>query len=39
MIALLILVEVATAAPMPLPAFLSGCWEQRMESGRWTEEC
>lgn len=39
MIALLILAEAANAAPMPMPAFLSGCWEQRTESGRWTEEC
>ena len=22
-----------------MPAFLSGCWEQRTEAGRWTEEC
>lgn len=38
MIAFLILTEVA-AAPVPMPAFLSGCWEQRREEGRWTEEC
>ena len=38
MIALLMLAE-AAAAPMPMPAFLSGCWEQRTEAGRWTEEC
>ena len=36
MIALLMLAE---AAAMPMPAFLSGCWEQRTEAGRWTEEC
>lgn len=39
MIFLLLLAEVATAAPTPMPAFLSGCWEQRGEDGRWTEEC
>lgn len=39
MIAILILAEAATANPMPMPAFLSGCWEQRTEAGRWTEEC
>jgi len=38
MIALLMLVEAATAA-MPMPAFLSGCWEQRSPAGQWTEEC
>ena len=37
MIALLMLAEVATATPMP--AFLPGCWEQRSDDGRWTEEC
>jgi hypothetical protein len=36
MIALLMLAEATT---MPMPAFLSGCWEQRREDGRWTEEC
>ena len=36
MIALLMLAE---AASLPMPAFLSGCWEQRTEAGRWTEEC
>jgi hypothetical protein len=37
MIALLMLAE---AAVMPMPAFLSGCWEQRQEpGGGWTEEC
>jgi ABC-type sugar transport system substrate-binding protein len=40
MITLLLLVETAAAPAMPMPAFLSGCWEQRKESdGRWTEEC
>lgn len=36
MIALLMLAETAA---MPMPAFLSGCWEQRTAAGRWTEEC
>ena len=36
MIALLIFAE---AAAMPMPAFISGCWEQRTEAGQWTEEC
>jgi hypothetical protein len=22
-----------------MPTFLAGCWEQRREEGRWTEEC
>ena len=39
MITLLMLAQAATASPMPMPAFLSGCWEQRTEAGRWTEEC
>jgi hypothetical protein len=38
MIAFLMLAEVA-AATVPMPAFLSGCWEQRREDGGWTEEC
>ena len=38
MIAFLMLAEVAAAA-MPMPAFLSGCWEQRSEDSSWTEEC
>lgn len=28
----------AAAPPTPMPAFLSGCWEQRAID-RWTEEC
>jgi hypothetical protein len=36
MIALLLMAEAAT---LPMPAFLSGCWEQRAETGQWTEEC
>lgn len=39
MIALLMLAEVATANPMPMPAFLSGCWEEKRDNGGWTEEC
>ena len=38
MIAFLMLAEVAAAA-VPMPAFLSGCWEQRSEDSSWTEEC
>lgn len=38
MIAFLLLAEVAARPTMPMPAFLSGCWEQRIEQ-RWTEEC
>ncbi|HVJ71399.1 MAG TPA: DUF6265 family protein [Sphingomicrobium sp.] len=38
MIALLMLFQ-AAATPQAMPAFLSGCWEQRSEDGRWTEEC
>ena len=36
MFAVLILAE---AAALPMPAFLSGCWEHRTEDDRWTEEC
>lgn len=36
MIALLLLAEVAA---LPMPAFLSGCWEQKRADGGWTEEC
>lgn len=35
MIAFLMLTGAAT---LPMPAFLSGCWEQR-KGERWTEEC
>jgi hypothetical protein len=38
MIAFLLLAEVA-ATTTPMPAFLSGCWEQNRDDGRWTEEC
>ncbi len=37
--ALLMLGEAASATPVSMPAFLSGCWEQRSEAGQWTEEC
>ena len=33
------LMMLAEAAALPMPTFLSGCWEQRREEGRWTEEC
>lgn len=36
--ALLLMADVATA-PMPMPEFLAGCWEQEREEDRWTEEC
>ncbi|HTG64445.1 MAG TPA: DUF6265 family protein [Sphingomicrobium sp.] len=36
MIAFLMLAE---AAALPMPAFLSGCWEQKRDNGGWTEEC
>ena len=36
MIAFLMLAE---AAALPMPAFLSGCWEQKRDDGGWTEEC
>ena len=39
MLIALLLVNEAAAAPMAMPAFLSGCWEQRTEAGHWTEEC
>ncbi|HEU0311239.1 MAG TPA: DUF6265 family protein [Sphingomicrobium sp.] len=39
MIALLMLAEAAAATPAQMPAFLSGCWEQRTDAGEWTEEC
>ena len=38
MIALLMLIEAATS-PLAMPAFLSGCWEQRKNDGSWTQEC
>ena len=38
---LLLLAEVASTpvgGTAPMPAFLTGCWEQR-QGDRWTEEC
>ena len=37
--ALLVFAQAAAATPTPMPAFLSGCWEQKSEDGSWTEEC
>ena len=37
--ALLVFARAAAATPTPMPAFLSGCWEQKSEDGSWTEEC
>ena len=37
MLALLMMAQVA-AATMPMPSFLTGCWEQRSGES-WTEEC
>lgn len=39
MLIALLMAEAAATTPLPMPAFLSGCWEQRTEAGRWTEEC
>ena len=39
MLALLMLVEAATATPVPMPAFLAGCWEEKRAEQSWTEEC
>lgn len=36
---MLVLLMLAEATVMPMPTFLAGCWEQRREEGRWTEEC
>ena len=36
---LMMLGQAAAAAPQPMPAFLSGCWEETKPSGDWTEEC
>lgn len=38
MIAFLMLAEAATAT-ITMPNFLAGCWEQRRDQDRWTEEC
>ena len=34
----ILLLAQAAAATAPMPAFLAGCWEQRVAE-RWTEEC
>jgi hypothetical protein len=39
MIFLLLLAETASAPIMPMPAFLAGCWEERQQDDKWTEEC
>ena len=39
MIGSLLLLVQASATALPMPAFLAGCWEQRREEQRWTEEC
>ena len=36
---MIVLLMLAEAAALPMPAFLSGCWEQTREGGGWTEEC
>jgi hypothetical protein len=36
---MIVLLMLAEAAALPMPAFLSGCWEQKREGGGWTEEC
>ena len=38
LVPLLMLAE-AAADPMPMPAFLAGCWEERRAGEAWTEEC
>ena len=39
MLASIFLLAQASAAQMPMPDFLSGCWEDRRADWRWTEEC
>src|SRR5688572_26287354 len=34
----ILLLAQVTATAAPMPAFLTGCWEQR-KGDRWTEEC
>ena len=34
----MLLAAVADVAPLPMPAFLSGCWKQ-VEGQSWTQEC
>lgn len=35
----LFLALATTPVTAPMPGFLSGCWIDQRESGRWTEEC
>ena len=39
MIGSILLLVQASTAPLPMPDFLAGCWEQRRDEDRWTEEC
>ena len=39
MLAPLLMLGQAAAAPAAMPAFLAGCWEERRAEGAWTEEC
>jgi hypothetical protein len=39
MIASILLLAQAAVEPSPMPEFLTGCWEQRRDGGRWTQEC
>ena len=39
MFGLLMLAQVASATPAPMPAFLAGCWEEGRSDQGWTEEC
>ena len=36
---MIVLLMLAGAATLPMPAFLAGCWEERRDNGGWTEEC
>ena len=38
LIPLLVLAE-AAVAPIAMPSFLAGCWEERQAEDAWTEEC
>jgi len=39
MIGPILLLAQVSAAPLPMPTFLAGCWEERRTEDRWTEEC
>lgn len=39
MLASLLMLAQTAASISPLPAFLSGCWEERRADGGWIEEC